>query len=217
MAREVIIRMSDDFDRTQVADEAIEFTYEGVTYIVDLTTEHADEFRAAIRPYMEAAHEAVKLTKEGKPSKQGKVPAGRKSKYQSPPDETTHQREKLREWARENGFDKVQPRGIVSDEIRQAYSAATGNPVGLNVRLRHDDVAMQQLELVHPAAGEVVEGKAKRKPPPEDDEEPNSMGITKSMREWARANGHRLSNGYVPRKLQEQYEAERAEMNGAHV
>jgi hypothetical protein len=273
MAREVIIRMSDDFDRSLPADEVIEFTYQGVTYILDLTTEHADEFRETVKPYMEAAHEVVKLTKDGKPSKRGSAGLLPKAKYYSPEGETTAERDKMREWAAANGFPTM-PRGLVKDEIRQAYSAATGNPVRLNVKMRSDDVKMEQMELMPkhvregheviarqreadeqaaasadelfhaavaklprpaPVAPRETKAEAAKKakkapakaPAQRAPDEPNSMGITQEMRDWARANGHNIrhGNGYIPRNLQRQFEEEKAagmltahaEQNGALV
>lgn len=247
MAREVIIRMSDDFDRSLPADEVIEFTIEGVTYVLDLTTDHANEWRSMIKPYMDAAHEVVKLTKEGKPRKSGpggSQPGTRKARQHSPVDEPSSVREKLREWAAANGY-KTMPRGLVKDEIRQAYSEATGNPVALNVRLRADEVEMGQMELIHQAehdepntarhsADERFQDAVAKLPKPKAakatkkaPDVPNANGVTQEMRDWARANGHnvRSSNGYVSRELRDQFEEEKAagllsahaEQNGALV
>src|SRR6184192_912828 len=121
MAREVIVRLTDDFDRTQVADEIVKFVYEGVQYTLDLTTKNANEFRAYLDPYMEASHEAVRVTVTEKVNKAGgQLPTGRKAQLRSPEGEPPEVREAIREWANANGHD-VQKRGIVKQEIRDAY------------------------------------------------------------------------------------------------
>lgn len=222
MAREVIVRMTDDFDRTQVADEVVKFVYEGVEYTIDLTTKNANEFREYLQPYIEAAHEAVKVTVTVKTNKAGTQQGiGRKTQMRSPVGEPSEVRQTLRDWAEQNGFD-TQPRGIVKDEIRQAYTEATGIPVGSNIRLRVDEVDTSQMDQIEQQEAAASKPRKAEKPAAtkaaKDPKEPNSMGVSQEMREWARENGHKLSNGYVSVELRRQFEAERhANQNGALV
>lgn len=117
MAREVIVRMTDDLDRTEQADEVIDIGWDGFVYTLDLTTKHADELRADLERWLKAAHEKVKWPKANRPKQNDATP----SPTVSVSDKET--RREIREWARENGFE-VKPRGIVSQKIIQAYTDA---------------------------------------------------------------------------------------------
>lgn len=181
MAREVIIRMTDDFDRSKVADEPVEFEFEGVRYVIDLTAEHADEFRAYMQPYMDHAHEKVKVKRASSiPKIEG---------------ETPKDRAKIRKWAKKQGM-QVPERGLISREIRAAYAAANGGPVvqgplTLDGSAEEQPEAKKQHSLTHPP-----------------DDRPNMHGITPAMRRWARENGHLGKRGYVSTEARKLYEAD---------
>jgi hypothetical protein len=216
MAREVIVRMTDDFDRSQTADEVVEFVYEGVRYTLDLTTDHANEFRAYIQPYIDAAHEAQRVTVAEKVSKTGAAIGTRRTQMRSPEGEPTEVREAIRKWASDNGYE-VQPRGIIKQEIRDAYTLATGIPVGRNVKMRVDEVDTSQLTLDgkhhNEAPNGADEGRAAR-PKPSGKAHPagkaNAHGITPEMREWARENGVLGNRGYIAKEHRDRYHNETA-------
>lgn len=192
MAREVIIRMTDDLDRSKLADEPIEFTFEGVTYHVDLTFEHADEFRAALEPYMNAAHERTRVKGVGS----GKS-------HPSPEGESKEMRNKIRRWAKKQGM-PVPERGIISRDIRAAYLAANGGPV-----------VTGELPPLEPAAGQLA---VAQRPwnAPDDPHAVNSAGVSHAMREWARANGYEIRGGYVKAEIRQAYATAMAESQGRH-
>lgn len=187
MAREVIIRKTNDFDRTQEADETVEFTIEGVTYVVDTDQDRAEALREFLAPYMEVAHEKIKLNKAGAPAKGG---GARSSTARSPEGETTAERRKIRAWANANGH-KVNARGVLSNEVRMAYAQATGEDVKLNTA--NPDPAPEDGQLAMPGA---PEASPKR-------ERANSNGVTPAMRKWARENGHKVKQGYVTREVRD--------------
>lgn len=116
MAREVIVRMTDDFDRSEEADESVDIGWDGYVYTLDLTTKRADELRSILDPYLSAAHEKVKWPKANRPQKSDVPPTNH-----TVADKET--RREIRDWARQNGHD-VKARGIISAEVIQAFADA---------------------------------------------------------------------------------------------
>jgi hypothetical protein len=61
MAQKIVI--VDDLDaregREIVADHSVSFTYDGITYLVDMTDAHRKEFEGAIAPYVNAANKTT--------------------------------------------------------------------------------------------------------------------------------------------------------------
>ena len=51
------VQLIDDIDGTP-ATAAIEFTFDGKKYVIDLSEQHAEEFNAALAPYIEHARRA---------------------------------------------------------------------------------------------------------------------------------------------------------------
>lgn len=134
MAREVIIRMTDDFDRSAVADETLEFTFNKVTYVLDLTTEHADELRELLAPWMHAAHEKIKVgkhTEQASPTP--KAAAGSAYSDRVLPDDV---RDRIRRWAIDNDWPDIAEMKLLSFEVRSAYIDATGDMAPMNPSLQ---------------------------------------------------------------------------------
>jgi hypothetical protein len=102
MVQRVQIVLFDDLDGSP-ADETVTFGLDGVTYEIDLTTEHAAELRAAIEPWS---------------AKGRRVTNTRKSVRRSQDNAKA-----IREWARANGYE-VSERGRIAATIREAYEAA---------------------------------------------------------------------------------------------
>ncbi|APQ42109.1 Lsr2-like DNA bridging protein [Mycobacterium phage Estes] len=127
MARQMIVKMTDDFDRETPADEVIEFGWEGFDYILDLTTEHADEFRALIQPYVDAAHGKLKQPKRPRRKQDllpGPVPSPAANSPSSDAKQKRERGRQIRAWARDNGY-QVSARGVLPAEIEEAYEKAT--------------------------------------------------------------------------------------------
>lgn len=100
MARETIINLIDDIDGTK-ADVTIKYAFDGNNYEVDLTDDHAEDFREHMQEWLDRSRrigQANNSARAGVNSETGKI----------------------REWAREQGID-VPQRGRLSDEIRKAW------------------------------------------------------------------------------------------------
>ncbi|MGN7799000.1 histone-like nucleoid-structuring protein Lsr2 [Leifsonia sp. 22587] len=110
MAQQVIVQLVDDLDGTPIDDnsgETIVFTIDGVEREIDLSAEHAAQFREALAPYITAGR---RRTKAAAPAR-----AGRSAK----PD-----LQAIRTWANANGHE-VASRGRVPAAVVDAYNAAT--------------------------------------------------------------------------------------------
>ena len=102
MAQKVQVVLLDDIDGGS-ADETLKFSFEGASYEIDLSTAHADEFRASVAPWLKAARKVSGRTA-------GRVVANSDTS-------------KIRAWAKSSGLG-VSERGRISAEIRAAYAAA---------------------------------------------------------------------------------------------
>ncbi|QNJ42014.1 histone-like nucleoid-structuring protein Lsr2 [Streptomyces buecherae] len=110
MAQRVEILLVDDIDGGE-ADETITFGLDGRTYEIDLTGKNADKLRKALKPYVESGRRIG-----------GRATSGRKAKPAASGGADTA---KIREWAKENGFE-VNDRGRVPATVREAYEKANG-------------------------------------------------------------------------------------------
>jgi hypothetical protein len=90
------------------AGESLAFGIDGASYAIDLTDEHAAEFRAVLAPYVKAARKADLATAPTRSS----GPAASKQDLKA-----------VREWASANGY-AVSDRGRVPNEVQKAYAAA---------------------------------------------------------------------------------------------
>lgn len=115
MARELILVITDDFDKTSPADESRVLGWDGYDYVLDLTTENDKKLQELLQPYLEAAHEKVKQ----------KNPKTRKKNPDEPVAQKTQKelRAAIREWANANGY-KVGEKGIIAKRIVDAYAEA---------------------------------------------------------------------------------------------
>ncbi|WP_448059024.1 histone-like nucleoid-structuring protein Lsr2 [Cellulomonas hominis] len=109
MAQKVQVLLVDDVDGG-TADETVSFSLDGVSYEIDLTTEHAAELRGALATWVGHARKVGGRTGSGRPTTR----AGRTSSGDAGA---------IRAWAKSNGF-TVSERGRISAEVRKAYEAA---------------------------------------------------------------------------------------------
>lgn len=110
MAQKYLVQLIDDLTQEQIEDgagESVTFGLEGVAYAIDLTDDHAAEFRALLEPYVSAARKG-----------DGAAPAQR-TRAAAPKQDL----KAVREWASVNGYE-VSSRGRVPNEVQQAYAAA---------------------------------------------------------------------------------------------
>jgi hypothetical protein len=113
MAQKYIVQLVDDLTQQPIEDgsgESVRFSLDGVSYTIDLTNEHADEFRSAISPYVSAARKAdVAVRAKASSSGSSRAPKG--------------DLKAIREWANANGF-TVSSRGRIPADVQTAYNAA---------------------------------------------------------------------------------------------
>lgn len=99
MAREVIVNLIDDIDGSK-ADLTIKYSFDGVNYEIDLTEDHAEDFRQHMQEWLDISRRvgAANNTARGVNSETAKI----------------------REWARGQGID-VPTRGRLSEEVMKAW------------------------------------------------------------------------------------------------
>ncbi len=111
MVQKTQVVLIDDIDGAE-AEETVSFALDGVTYEIDLSSAHAAELRDAFATWIGHARKTATRT--------GARPSG------SAPRRTGTDRAqlaKIREWAKENGY-QVSDRGRISSEVMNAFEAA---------------------------------------------------------------------------------------------
>lgn len=108
MARKTFVELIDDIDGSK-ADETVTFSLDGVGYEIDLTADNAQKLRDELGTWISTARRV----------------SGRRTTRSASSSSSASSEEiaRIREWARENGY-QVSDRGRISGEIRSAYQAA---------------------------------------------------------------------------------------------
>lgn len=109
MAQRTQVITVSDLSNVEVGDgERVTFSYRGVDYVIDLTSDEAKEFDKAVALYTGNAQRLG-----GRKQRTGAASAGTDKA----------QLAKIREWAGDNGF-KVAERGRIRSEVLEAYENA---------------------------------------------------------------------------------------------
>jgi hypothetical protein len=114
MAQKVTVQLVDDLDDTPItagSGRTVEFAFDGSSYEIDLTDDNVDKFREAISDYVAAARKVS-----------GRRSGGAAPKS-APKRGNSEELAKIREWAKENGYE-VSSRGRISTQVQEAYAAA---------------------------------------------------------------------------------------------
>src|SRR3954454_12376150 len=114
MAKKVTVTLVDDFDGEGSADETVEFSLDGVTYEIDLSSKNAQKLRGDLKQWVEAGRRVG-----GR--RRGRSSAG------SGRGRATIDREQsaaIRDWARRNGH-SVSTRGRIPADVIDAFHAAS--------------------------------------------------------------------------------------------
>ncbi|WOQ16293.1 Lsr2 family protein [Raineyella sp. W15-4] len=111
MARRTQIVLEDDVDKSP-AEHEVSFTFEGVSYEIDLNAEHYTELQEAVAPWITHAR---RISGRRAVRRTGAVPAPKESEGPTATE--------IREWAREQGIE-VSARGRVPANVRAAYEEA---------------------------------------------------------------------------------------------
>lgn len=109
MARKTFVELIDDLSGDK-ADETVSFSLDGVAYEIDLSEDNATKLREEIGGWVEKARRV------GGRRTRGTASSARRGSNDSA---------KIREWAREAGYE-VPDRGRISGTIRSAYEEAHG-------------------------------------------------------------------------------------------
>jgi hypothetical protein len=113
MAQKYIVQLVDDLTNEPIeegAGETVTFSLDGVSYAIDLSTDHADEFRGVLNTYVSAARKADAVSAS-------------KSRSASRSSAPKNDLKDVRSWAESNGF-TVSSRGRIPANVQEAYAAA---------------------------------------------------------------------------------------------
>ncbi|QDK03469.1 Lsr2-like DNA bridging protein [Mycobacterium phage Lucyedi] len=116
MARQLIMKMTDDIDRTKQAVSTRVIGWEGFDYILDLSAANDKKLLELLQPWLDAAHEKVKQRKPSSRSSSDK-------KTYPPIALGKEEREAIREWARDKGYE-VGDKGVIARRVIEAYMEA---------------------------------------------------------------------------------------------
>lgn len=115
MARTTIT--TDDIDGSPDA-ETIRFSYNGVSYTIDLAKKNRAAFEKALKPYLEVAQKSsgrrASATTGSRRGRSGRRRGGSSVDLAA-----------VRSWARENGIE-VSERGRIAQSVIDAYTEAAG-------------------------------------------------------------------------------------------
>jgi hypothetical protein len=185
MAQKVIISKTDDIDGSNNA-ETIPFSIDGHSYEIDLSESNANGMRAIMAPYIASGR---------------KVSGPNTGRKRRRPRSKTRD---IREWAIQNGYENLKPRGRVPVEIIREYERAhepdangpVANP-GSNGQGKTRDVAepTEPRRSVEEIAADIVTDTLTRQEP-----------TSKEVRRWAFRQGYKLNaSGRVPRNVMNEY------------
>jgi len=113
MARTVRVHLIDDIDGS-TADETVRFSLDHITYEIDLSGEHSEQFRKTVAPYIVA----------GRRASRGLVTGGRSRAATSGTPAVGLRNQAIREWAKRTGI-PVQERGRIAASVVERYENAT--------------------------------------------------------------------------------------------
>jgi len=114
MAKKVTVTLVDDFDGEGPADETVEFSIDGVSYEIDLSSKNAKKLREEFKRWAEAGRR-VGGRRRGRAGAAGRGGRATIDREQSAA---------IRDWARRNGH-KVSTRGRIPADVIEAFHAAT--------------------------------------------------------------------------------------------
>jgi hypothetical protein len=121
MAQRTTVSLIDDLDGQSEADETVEYAVDGVTYEIDLTTDHAEALREVFAPYVAAARRTGGRARPGAGGRtRSSSSEGAVSKAAGRSREAL---KAIRDWAKSSGW-AVSDRGRLPGNVVEAYEAA---------------------------------------------------------------------------------------------
>ena len=119
MAKETITRLVDDIDASE-ASRTVRFTWQGVSYEIDLSEKHTEELRDVFAPYVEAARRTGGRRSTGSRSRSS---SSSSSSGQGVVGRSKEALKSIRDWAKSEGW-AVSDRGRLPNNVVEAYDAA---------------------------------------------------------------------------------------------
>ncbi|GAA4077492.1 MULTISPECIES: histone-like nucleoid-structuring protein Lsr2 [Actinomadura] len=107
MAQKVQVLLVDDLDGGE-ADETVQFSIDGASYEIDLSSANAKKLRDSLQPFVEKSRKAGGVRRGGRRQR------GASSRERSA---------EIRAWAKRNGI-KVNERGRIPQNVIEQYEAA---------------------------------------------------------------------------------------------
>jgi Lsr2 len=213
VAREVIVRIKDDFDQESIADTTVSFGYKGKVYEIDLTTEHDQEFDRAMAPFIKAGREV-------RPEKPRRSKSSAKKERPVEESPALAQKRRIRAWARQTGWHVID-RGAIRKDIVDAYAETHPDdpilagtvPPRKRRASKPQTVTAQQLRAVSDTGEAAVTSLMNGKEP--------RLGLSKEergeVRRWAIEQGLDQSpTGQIKGKVLDAYYAAHPTENEAH-
>lgn len=115
MAQKYIVQLVDDLTNEPLEEnegETVIFALDGVSYAIDLSASNADEMRAGLKRYVDAARKADVATNSKSRTSTSRSASASKEDLKA-----------VREWANSNGY-TVSTRGRIPSEVTDAYASA---------------------------------------------------------------------------------------------
>lgn len=122
MAKKVFTQLVDDIDGSAIDDESgesIEFSVNGVDYLIDLKAKNASEFHRKIDYYIEHSTRVGGRKRRHSPTSTASSAAPSNSGATRDPAQTRA----VRQWAADNGYE-ISDRGRIPAAIEEAFNAA---------------------------------------------------------------------------------------------
>lgn len=124
MAKQVIYELVDDVDGTPIKEgegESIEFSLDGVDYVIDLKNKNANDFRKKLEYYVEYATRVGGRKRKASATTAAPTAAPRAAAPATKRDPA--QTRAIRQWAADSGYE-INDRGRIPADIVEAYEAA---------------------------------------------------------------------------------------------
>lgn len=129
MAKETIVRLTDDIDGSEAAESVI-FGFRGVEYEIDLSEKNLRGMEKAFAKWIDHGRVVVVDGSDGDAAvaveaapEPAPAPARRATRARRTTKAQAKDPAAIREWAKANGFN-VSSRGRISSEVQQAFEAA---------------------------------------------------------------------------------------------
>jgi hypothetical protein len=122
VAKVTRVQIVDDLDGTVLEDgdaQTVEFALDGQAYTIDLKSEHAQQLRDALAPWVAHATRVSSSRRAASNGSSRRSSGSTRSASGMTPDELNE----VREWARSNGY-QVADRGRIKASVLEAFEAA---------------------------------------------------------------------------------------------